>query len=169
MTPLRVTPELEARQESLERTLDVSRDMQRSRRAREVRSKTISIRRMTKRELLLQRFLYPDADDVVAERPATRGECMGTDRPCPFVSCRHHLYLDVLEDSGNIKLNFPDLEPEQLGDSCSLDVADRGPSTLERTGELMNMTRERVRQIERESSVTFRRRIRLRVLAEDLR
>ncbi len=28
-------------------------------------------------------------------RPKTRGECASGPRPCPWVSCRHHLYLDV--------------------------------------------------------------------------
>jgi hypothetical protein len=82
----------------------------------------------------------------VVDRPKTRGEC-GEERPCPFVSCKHHLFLDVTP-GGSLRLNFPDLEPEQLIESCALDVADRGAATLEETGAIMNVTRERVRQIE---------------------
>lgn len=69
-------------------------------------------------------------------------------RPCGFVSCRHHLYLGVNERTGSIKLNFPGLEVWDLPESCALDVADRGEMTLEAVGELMNLTRERVRQLE---------------------
>jgi hypothetical protein len=42
----------------------------------------------------------------------------------------------------------PELEPDQLAESCSLDVADRGGVTLEEVGVAMNLTRERIRQIE---------------------
>jgi DNA-directed RNA polymerase sigma subunit (sigma70/sigma32) len=40
-------------------------------------------------------------------------------------------------------------------DSCALDVAERGGATLERVGELMNMTRERVRQIQDVALIKF--------------
>ncbi len=81
------------------------------------------------------------------ERPKTRGECAGIVRPCPFVSCRMHLFLDV-NAKGGIKLNFPHLDPDQLIASCALDVADQGLARLEDAGVLMNLTRERVRQVE---------------------
>jgi hypothetical protein len=67
------------------------------------------------------------------------------------VSCRHHLYLDV-NRKGGVKLNFPDLEPWDMVESCSLDVADRGGETLETVGALMNVTRERIRQLEEKAS-----------------
>lgn len=100
---------------------------------------------MTKRELAMGRELYPVTDH---ERPVTRGECELGPRPCPFVSCRHHLFLDVSPRTGNIKLNFPDLEVWELSESCALDVADRGGMSLHRVGALMNITRERARQLE---------------------
>lgn len=81
-------------------------------------------------------------------RPKTRGDCVGGHRPCPFVSCRHHLYLDVNPRTGSLKLNFPHLEPWELKETCSLDVADMGGKMLEEVGELANITRERARQIE---------------------
>lgn len=115
------------------------------RRRRRVRAKTISIKRMTKEELRLGRLLYPEMD---YEKPQTRDECAATERPCPFVSCKHHLYIDVNPNTGAIKLNFPDLEVWELAETCALDVADRGGITLEEVGEIMNLTRERVRQVE---------------------
>ena len=45
-------------------------------------------------------------------------------------------------------MTFPDLEPEELVESCALDVADQGGITLEEVGALLNLTRERVRQLE---------------------
>jgi hypothetical protein len=124
----------------------VTREQRRSRRKREVRARTISVKRMTKRELELGRLLYPDVEDVV--KPTTRAECIGSERPCPFVSCKHHLSLDVSARTGAIKLNFPDLEVWEMNETCALDVADRGGTTLEEVGAIMNLTRERIRQVE---------------------
>lgn len=80
-------------------------------------------------------------------RPRTRGDCRRSPRPCPFVSCRWHLYLEVTS-TGAVKLTFPDLEVDELPETCALDVADRGPHTLEDIGRFMGVTRERARQIE---------------------
>jgi len=54
----------------------------------------------------------------------------------------------VNERNGNIKLNFPDVEVWDLPETCALDVADRGGITLEEVGAIMNLTRERIRQLE---------------------
>jgi hypothetical protein len=124
----------------------VTREQRRSRRKRAIRAKTISVKRMTKRELELGRMLYPEVDDV--QPPRTRTECTDAPRPCPFVSCKHHLYLDVSARTGAIKLNFPDLEVWEMNETCALDVADRGGTTLEEVGAIMNLTRERIRQVE---------------------
>ncbi len=123
----------------------ITREQRRSRRKREVRARTISVKRMTKRELEIGRLLYPEND---YEKPRKREECLDGPRPCPYVSCKHHLYVDVSARTGAIKLNFPDLEVWDLGESCALDVADRGGTTLEDVGAIMNLTRERIRQVE---------------------
>lgn len=123
----------------------ITREQRRSRRKRDVRARTISVKRMTKRELEIGRLLYPETD---YDKPRMREECAEGPRPCPFVSCKHHLYIDVSARTGAIKLNFPDLEVWDLGESCALDVADRGGTTLEDVGAIMNLTRERIRQVE---------------------
>lgn len=128
-----------------------TRDQTRSRRHRDVRARTISVKRMTKRDLELGRALYPEDEHEDIARAKTRAECKDGFRPCPFVSCEHHLFLDVSAKTGAIKLNFPDIGPdemERLPESCALDVAERGGVTLEETGRVMNLTRERVRQVE---------------------
>lgn len=103
----------------------------------------LTIRAMAK-DLEAGRAEFPETNHY---RPRTRGECVDGPRPCPYVSCQHHLYLDVTE-AGSIKLNFPHLEVWELEETCALDVADRGGATLEDVGVIMNLTRERTRQIE---------------------
>jgi hypothetical protein len=123
----------------------VSRKVRRRRRRSRPRSKTIAMKRLTREELRQGALMYPPVD---IPRPTSREECRGEHRPCPWVACKHHLYLDVNPETGSIKINFPDLEPWELKDTCALDVAERGGITLEEVGEIMNLTRERIRQVE---------------------
>jgi len=111
------------------------------------RSRSIRLVRVTRREA---RAAVERAREIEAEldRPKTRSECVDGPRPCPHVSCRHHLYLDVNPHTGTIKLNFPDLEVWELGVSCALDIAELGGTPIEAISDLLNVTRERIRQIE---------------------
>jgi hypothetical protein len=123
----------------------VSRKIRRRRRRTRPRSKTIAMKRLTREELRVGAVMFPPVDD---QRPRTRADCGQEIRPCPWVACKFHLYLDVNPETGSIKINFPDLEPWEMKDTCSLDVAGRGGITLEEVGEIMNLTRERIRQVE---------------------
>jgi len=80
-------------------------------------------------------------------RPKTRSDCRSGPRPCPWVSCRYHLYLDVNRDTGTIKFNFPDKEIWELECTCALDLAEDGELTFEQIGNALNLTRERIRQM----------------------
>ena len=118
------------------------------------RSRTMS-RKEIARELRRQPafgIIDHDLEEVIREiesqRPRSRAECINGPRPCMFISCKHHLYLDVNPATGSIKLNFPDKEVWEMGETCALDVADRGGITLEEVGSIMNLTRERIRQVE---------------------
>lgn len=111
--------------------------------------------RLPKQEVFRRRAEEPD--DGLRRLPLSRDECRDTERPCPFVSCRFHLFLDVDPKRGSIKINFPDLlddddtpRLEEMLETCALDMMDRGGVTLEALAEIMNMTRERIRQIELE-------------------
>ena len=131
------------------------------------RSKTMS-RKEIARELRRQRafgLIDPELDAIIREidaaRPRSRADCACAQRPCMFISCKHHLYLDVNPSTGSIKLNFPDKEVWEIGETCALDVADRGGITLEEVGSIMNLTRERIRQVE------TRGLLKLRAVTED--
>ena len=121
-----------------------------------MRSKTIAMKRLTRAELQRGAVAHPPVEGVV--RPTVRSECAEGMRPCPFVACKHHLYLDINPRTGSIKINFPDLEPWELQHTCALDVADNGGLTLEEIGLITNLTRERVRQVEVRGLLTLRTR-----------
>jgi hypothetical protein len=112
--------------------------------------KTLAVRRITQLELAVGRAeLQALGADEPYWRPKTRGDCAGVPRPCPYVACSKNLYLDVSE-TGSIILNFPHLEPGQMpaDRSCAIDLAERGPMTLEEIAVVTNLTRERIRQVE---------------------
>jgi len=111
------------------------------------RSKTISRKQMLReRRRMLSQGTIPEIMEYV--RPNSRSQCRDMKRPCLYVSCRYHLYLDVNPATGSIKLNFPDKKVWELEETCALDVAERGGITLEEVGDIMNLTRERIRQVE---------------------
>jgi hypothetical protein len=65
--------------------------------------------------------------------PRIRGDCLAGGfneaRPCQATQCRYHLSSS----------------PTQ---TCALDVADAGEHTLEEVADIMNLSRERIRQLE---------------------
>jgi hypothetical protein len=105
-----------------------------------------------------------------------RSECIGGHRPCPMVSCRHHLYtsegegddlkltyFNQMVEDGQTSLfpseprgpqmvaprwKFFDGIPEKaMPPSCSLDLADAGELSAEEIGALLGIDPERVRQL----------------------
>lgn len=119
-------------------------------RVHEVRARTIGLRTLRRLPVVTQGVseVEPEVEEgEPIKRPTNRTECRDGPRPCPWVGCRHHLYLDV-SSRGGIRMAFPDREPHELTESCSIDIADRGSATLEEVGAATNVTRERVRQIE---------------------
>lgn len=96
------------------------------------------------------RLLYPEAERL--QRPRARAECEGGPRPCPWVGCRHNMYLEVTQH-GAIAFRQPGREPWDVRPehSCALDLADAHPGgmTLDEVGQVFEVSRERIRQIER--------------------
>lgn len=105
-----------------------------------------------------------------SERPKTRAECrQNGDRPCPWVSCKFHLFLDVNPETGTLKLNFPDKEVWELTESCALDVVEQQggwdprtarsePMTSEATGDVIGVAKSRVVQLSQKFATTLRKR-----------
>lgn len=120
------------------------------------RSQTIAVKRITQMSLRDGAEASPPYPDRDALRPKTRADCPPSNEPCPWVACKWHLYLDVDPERGSIKYNFPDLEPWELAETCALHVADRGGLTLEETGAIINITRERIRQVQTRLLVRLR-------------
>jgi hypothetical protein len=120
---------------------------------------SISARRTSARQRARLRIIAlefaVELAEIEQQRPRTRAECRNGPRPCPWVGCRHHLYLEVNPETGTIKLVHPDKDPTELENTCSLDVAEHGGLTLERVGEVLNLTRERMRQIEARALVNL--------------
>ncbi len=112
------------------------------------KARTISVKRLSKREIARSR---QEVEGFAYHRPRHRADCQHgafASRPCPFVACKFHLFLEVNPRTGSIRMNFFDKEPWELPETCALDVADRGGVTLEEVGGWLNLTRERVRQLE---------------------
>jgi len=135
-----------------------SQKVRRHRRTRP-RGTTIAMKRVSLVELELGMAMYPP---VELDRPRTRADCGAEARPCPWVACKHHLYLDINPETGSIKINFPDREPWELEHTCALDIAEAGGKTLDEIGEITNLTRERIRQVEVRGLLKLRSRRELR-------
>lgn len=105
-----------------------------------------------------------DAEALDLQRPRTRGDCAGGERPCPWASCEHHAIHGVLGGrGGGLDDDGAVAAIETMAASCTLDVADRrrdgDPSdgTLETVGELWGVTGERIRQIEAKALKAIKR------------
>jgi hypothetical protein len=133
-----------------------ARWVKRACRARKVRARSISAKRFSKSELEASRLEYPET----ITRPRVRIECEQGPRPCPYVSCKYNLFIDVSPRTGSLKFNFPDLELWEMGESCVLDAAARGGMPLETVAVVLNLTRERVRQLEVMACVAIMQRMR---------
>lgn len=103
----------------------------------------------------------PDNVDPNVVRPRTRGDCEGGQRPCPFVSCAHHLYhVAHRADYASDEAHF-----DALVETCSLDIADESGATLLRIADVLKVTRARAQQIESRAVLKARRAVRLRLKA----
>ncbi len=125
------------------------------------RPQTLPTRRFSKAEALALAEEYPADEFADLPRPKTRADCLpggcNEERPCPWVSCAAHLALDVREHGTNasLRVNFPDVEVWDMVETCVLDVADRGGATQEEVAAFLNVTAQRVCQIEAQALETL--------------
>lgn len=83
-----------------------------------------------------------NAEESEILRPKTRGDCKEGVRPCPWVSCRHHIYSEI-------DPNFTmDVDLNRLEETCILDIADSGSISLLEIADLMCAKREKIKQLE---------------------
>ena len=100
-----------------------------------------------------------DDADPYPIKPRIRADCKHIVRPCPYVGCKYHLYLNITK-RGTIKI-VPKVKNVgedvanvllRMSDTCALDVAERNQGmTLEQIGQIMEVSRERIRQIENDA------------------
>ena len=99
----------------------------------------------------------PETVMPVVDRPRIRADCIDGPRPCPWASCAHHNGFEVTE-LGHLKRNFGSLPIwEMMTPTCSLDVADKGGTTLDEVGLATGKTRERIRQVEERAMIRAKR------------
>jgi hypothetical protein len=110
---------------------------------REKKKRTLHMKRLSIHEMRINALVYPER---VYWRPRTRADCANVGRPCPYVACRHHLYLDANERTGSVKTNHEG-EVWEMRETCSLDVADQGPHELSEIGGILGVTHQRITQI----------------------
>src|SRR5437763_7600536 len=106
------------------------------------RARTMSRKEMARmfRQQAATGGIDPELQSLMAEldatRPKVRGDCVEGQRPCPYVSCKYNLYVDVNPRTGSVKMNFPDKELWELNETCGVDGADRAGITVEEGGVL---------------------------------
>jgi hypothetical protein len=134
-----------------------------------VRKHGESIARLSGAALARGRRRWPAIINRVARRPRTLDECdargFGVARPCPFVSCAHHLALDV-DARGNVRFNapwradvddgVPELDVGALAHTCALRPPAGGASRDELAA-VLGVTRRRVEQLELAALARVRR------------
>lgn len=120
---------------------------------------TVSVAAMTRNRLAILHDLAQMPDDIsraLEDRPRVRADCepggkWGA-RPCPFFGCKYNLFIDVDPETGSLIFNFPNKDFDKIPETCALDVARKSRlnngMTLEEVGDLMHLTRERIRQVE---------------------
>lgn len=93
-----------------------------------------------------------DAAELLPARPVTRADCVGGERPCPWVSCWHHALHARLtganppaDDDAAVALL------EELPVSCVLDVTDAAPdgATFDVVADIFGVTRQRIHCVEK--------------------
>lgn len=139
------------------------------------RPQSLGTARLTRKErqaMRVDEWLLEVEGGVKLGPPPTFGDCP-KGGPCVRVGCRHTLLIEIGEPRGRrappVKLNHPGREPGDLKETCSLRVAEAADQrrttkksfgepvmSCEEVAELLNLTPERIRQIETEAKAKLK-------------
>lgn len=72
-------------------------------------------------------------------RPRVYADCADHQGPCPWVACRHNIFLDVNPRTGKISFRYPNVELEDLGETCSLRLAALGSRGVSEVSKILNV------------------------------
>ena len=97
------------------------------------------------------------ADRLHQAMPRRLEECPDDDEQCPYVACRYHLWTDIVgrsvrygKQGSEREYRYEMVQTDAWGSwpTCALRAARQGPRTLDEVGDVLGVTRERVRQIQ---------------------
>lgn len=110
---------------------------------------------------------HPTRQALVAHLPA--GHPYREHAPCPFVSCRHHLHLDV-HDRGDLAgvIEFRPAEHVSIEHTCALDVADKGGLRREEMPGVLGVSEDRTRDFEQKLYRRLREDGAIRQIADEM-
>lgn len=140
------------------------------------RPRSAGTRPLSRRALRVLGQEMIDLADAYAARPRELAGCeaagyvvrgAGPAVPCPWASCRHSLLVEVDEETGILKENFPGKDfGETAGETCSLQVALRGATlgdrrgsgnTVAQTAAHLNLVEESARKILKRAFMKYAR------------
>ena len=88
---------------------------------------------------------------IQEQQPPPREQCVGAARPCQWLNCRYHLWVNERRPGRRweAREHLPGIE-RSTPETCALDVAEVASDGLSRgsVGKLLGISNERVRQIE---------------------
>lgn len=91
---------------------------------------------------------------MAADRPTRRSQCVDGPRPCPWVTCRYHLHLDlVVKDGETVVRENPNYHEGAGVDSCALDVAARGPLSSKDAAPIIGISASACKELYRDSQL----------------
>jgi hypothetical protein len=112
---------------------------------------------------------------IYDDRPRTRGDCIGAERPCPWASCKYHLAVETTAAnaiksplmSSALFEGALDEEVErwtsrvadricEMAESCALDIADRGGITFGDFADIAGLTPGQMRSVLERATVKLR-------------
>ena len=81
---------------------------------------------------------HPIVVDLSLKKPCVRADCASLPRPCPFISCKYNLFVEI-GPKGSLDFTWPRTQPHQMPQSCALDLADEGGLTVQELADEMRL------------------------------